>query len=333
MTATRDLANPPAAQGNRGTSITTRPMVPEDLPEVLELLRTCLGEERKQWTEGFWRWKHEQNPFGKSTCLLACSGQRIVGLRAFLRWEFTNARGQLVRAVRAVDTATHPEFQGCGIFTRLTRELLDQLGAEGIELVFNTPNAKSRPGYLKMGWRLVGRAPLWACPTGRVRVGAATSGSLPSGAECLLDASLTEPASVPPRRGLKTRFSGAYLRWRYLENPAFKYGAWASAGAFLVYRVRARAGLIEGMLVEAHCQPGLRPILELSGLLRAAKGLGCHYLLAAAPRVSGRAPALALAGFAPLPRVGPHLTLREVPPNLLEGLPPLDVSVGDLEMF
>ena len=46
---------------------------------------------------------------------------------------------------RAVDTATDPEFQGRGIFTRLTLEALDALPAEGVELVFNTPNARASP--------------------------------------------------------------------------------------------------------------------------------------------------------------------------------------------
>ena len=66
---------------------------------------------------------------------------------------------------RAVDTATDPDFQGRGIFTRLTLEALDALPAEGVELVFNTPNARSLPGYLKMGWQEVGRLPAAVRPT------------------------------------------------------------------------------------------------------------------------------------------------------------------------
>ena len=68
-------------------------------------------------------------------------------------------------AVRAVDTATDPEFQGRGIFTRLTLEALDELAADGVDFVFNTPNARSRPGYLKMGWQVVGRLAAAVRPT------------------------------------------------------------------------------------------------------------------------------------------------------------------------
>ena len=71
--------------------------------------------------------------------------------------------GSTLHAVRAVDTATHPDHQGRGLFTALTMHALEACRAEGVAFVFNTPNAQSRPGYLKMGWREVGRPPGRAC--------------------------------------------------------------------------------------------------------------------------------------------------------------------------
>ena len=59
-----------------------------------------------------------------------------------------------------MDTATHPDFQGKGIFTTLTLGAIPDLRDDGVDLVFNTPNDKSRPGYLKMGWSEVGRVPV-----------------------------------------------------------------------------------------------------------------------------------------------------------------------------
>ena len=37
------------------------------------------------------------------------------------------------------------------------KKIVEALTAEGVQFVFNTPNEQSRPGYLKMGWRVVGR--------------------------------------------------------------------------------------------------------------------------------------------------------------------------------
>jgi GNAT superfamily N-acetyltransferase len=139
--------------------VSVRRFSPEDLPDVLELLDACLGggPAGRRPPELF-RWKHLDNPFGTSFLLLAAADGRLVGLRAFMRWQFL-AGGRVVSAARAVDTATHPDFQGMGIFTRLTLAALDEVRGQ-VDLVFNTPNAKSRPGYLKMGWREVGRVPV-----------------------------------------------------------------------------------------------------------------------------------------------------------------------------
>ena len=93
---------------------------------------------------------HPVDPFGRSFMLVAETDGRIVGLRAFMRWEFV-AGDRRFRAVRAVDTATHPDHQGKGIFSRLTLEALDSLRDQA-DFIFNTPNEKSLPGYLKMGW-------------------------------------------------------------------------------------------------------------------------------------------------------------------------------------
>ncbi|MEJ2542275.1 MAG: GNAT family N-acetyltransferase, partial [Gemmatimonadota bacterium] len=126
-------------------------------------MRLSLGEGVSPRTQAYWRWKHEASPFGASPCLLATAGGRVVGLRVFMRWEW-RLNGRTISSVRAVDTATHPEWRGQGIFTRLTRALLARVEGEGVSFVFNTPNEKSRPGYLKMGWEDVGRVSLWVRP-------------------------------------------------------------------------------------------------------------------------------------------------------------------------
>ena len=90
---------------------------------------------------------------------VATDGDKIVGLRAFMRWEFVRG-GEVLHAVRAVDTATHPDYQGKGLFTAMTMHGLDVIKDDGIDFVFNTPNDKSRPGYLKMGWQEVGKLPV-----------------------------------------------------------------------------------------------------------------------------------------------------------------------------
>jgi GNAT superfamily N-acetyltransferase len=128
-----------------------------DRSGVMNLLRASLGWSADERFDAFFSWKHEQNPFGRSPGWVALDGGSVVGFRTFLRWEHVTPGGDVLRTVRAVDTATHPGYQGRGIFRRLTLQALDDLRPQGTAFVFNTPNDKSRPGYLKMGWTQVGR--------------------------------------------------------------------------------------------------------------------------------------------------------------------------------
>ncbi|KDN86586.1 GNAT family N-acetyltransferase [Kitasatospora cheerisanensis] len=138
--------------------LTYRGLESADVPAVLELLTTSLaGGPTGRRSADFFDWKHRANPFGSSPGLVAVAPDgRIAGVRLFLRWSWRGAGGREVAAVRPVDTATHPDFQGRGIFRRLTLALLEQVAGEA-ELVFNTPNGNSLPGYLRMGWRELGR--------------------------------------------------------------------------------------------------------------------------------------------------------------------------------
>ena len=133
----------------------------DDLAAILDLLSASMKRDPSEPYDALFRWKHIDNPFGPSPSWVAVDGDRMAGFRTFLRWEFRTAMGDVVRAVRAVDTATHPDFQGRGVFTTLTMRAIDDLRAEGVPLIFNTPNEKSRPGYLKMGWSQIGALPTY----------------------------------------------------------------------------------------------------------------------------------------------------------------------------
>src|SRR4051812_2685130 len=96
-----------------------RPSTSADIPEIIDLLKKSLGETVTLKTENFFLWKHAQNPFGSSKILLAIEDEKIIGIRAFMYWNWVSDK-QVISAVRAVDTATDPDFQGKGIFKKLT---------------------------------------------------------------------------------------------------------------------------------------------------------------------------------------------------------------------
>jgi len=261
------------------TSIAIRHFRDDDLPRVLELLRSSLGGgPGGMRTADFFRWKHLENPFGRSFALLGEADGRLVGFRAFMRWRLS-AAGTPVLAVRAVDTATHPDYQGRGIFSTLTRRSLEALRDEA-DLVFNTPNEKSLPGYLKMGWQIAGNVPVRVrvrrpfrfvrrirslheeidVPLEKPPISAATAADVLAGEGSLPDLLLR--TSSPDRR-LATQRDLEYLRWRYGAAPLLDYRVVEESSngrlnGVAIFRVRPRGRLWESTIAEVLVAPGDR---------------------------------------------------------------------------
>jgi GNAT superfamily N-acetyltransferase len=312
-----------------------------DFPGILELARRALG-----WTDddaGFLRWKHLENPFGASPMWVALDGPRIVGFRTFLRWKFTAPDGRPVHAARAVDTATDPDHQGRGIFTALTSQAIDQLPDDGVQLIFNTPNEKSLPGYLKMGWREVGRLAVAVKPTSPRFLLVVGTARGPAGRWPLPTAAGSDPAdafadqasvtslldSQPRAAGLATVKSPEYLRWRY-GNEALGYrvvlrGAGPEAG-FAVFRRRRRGRAVEGVLCDLVVPEG-SPAAAAELLRQVDRAAEVDYLLRLDRRRVTRGP------FVRLPKVGPVLACRPLDASPAPGLTGWALTMGDVELF
>lgn len=312
-----------------------------DLGGILALARGALG-----WTDddsSFLEWKHLENPFGESPMWVALDGDRVVGFRTFLRWEFMRPDGGVTHAARAVDTATDPAYQGRGIFTRLTLEGLEHLSSDGVELIFNTPNAKSLAGYLKMGWRELGRLAVAVSPTS-VRfplvVGTARGpagrwplptdrGAAPGTAfadDDVLDGLLR---SQPRPGGLTTRRSPEYMRWRYGFAPlgyrVVSRGPSLDAGV-AVFRRRQRGKAIEGVLCDLLAPDG-DPSAERELVRMVAREAESDYVIRVDRRVVTRGP------FVRLPSVGPVLAGRTLDASEPPDFAAWSLTMGDVELF
>jgi GNAT superfamily N-acetyltransferase len=318
-----------------GDELQVRQAADDDLPQILEVLQSSLGWVPDEQYADFYRWKHHENPFGRSPAWVAVDGERIVGLRIWLRWRFTQA-GRTWSAVRAVDTATHPDYQGRGIFKRLTTSSLEVLRDEGVAHVFNTPNEQSRPGYLKMGWEQVGklpvgvrfRSPLSAASAVRARV-PADKWSLPtdvaSSAEDVLadDAEVATLIEALPSDRIRTDLDVDVLRWRYGFGP-LHYRGLREAGGIALFRLRRRGPATE--CVVGHL---LAPDEQVAGRLlrRIAKVSRADQVLQITDRPHLRG------GFLPLPGGGPIFTWRELNDTQMPQLDQWDLTMGDIELF
>lgn len=333
--------------------VQVRAYVDDDEAEVLALLETCLaGGPTGSRTADFFAWKHRDNPFGPSPAWVAvdAGSGAIVGLRTWLRWELAGPDGAVLRAVRAVDTATHPDHQGRGIFRRLTTESLDALAGD-VDLVFNTPNDASGPGYLAMGWQAVGKVDLAVAPRRPLRMLAhrsdlSSGGGRPGAPPCPLagaDALLADSrlaalvaAARPRGNGLHTTPSAEFLRWRYAAPGLAYHAAAVESGADLAAvafcRPRHRGGLDELILADVIVRAGdTASLREVLAQVRRAAG---DYAIALAGHGRADGPSVRR-GWVPLAKAGPLLTTRPLRPL---GFDPADpkawsLCMGDLEVF
>ncbi|WP_406195885.1 GNAT family N-acetyltransferase [Kitasatospora sp. NBC_01560] len=345
---------------------TYRPLRDDDLPAVLGLLSASLaGGPTGTRTADFFTWKHRENPFGASPGLVAeAPDGRLAGVRLFLRWQWREgSTGRTVRAFRPVDTATHPDFRGRGIFRRLTLDLLEEVADEA-ELVFNTPNGNSLPGYRTMGWQELGQVPVAVRavrPAAFARGVRAALARRPAGPAappvCHLptagDWFEHQPADGPlaellgeragadaadPRLGV--RRTPEFLRWRYGRAPGLDYRVLTchrggELTGLAVGRPRRRGPLAEFTLADVLVRPGDRD--SAARLLRAAaRESGCdHVATHLSPGTEAAAAALRT-GYLRAPRTGMTLAARTT--GGATGGPGAALadwrfSLGDLEVF
>ena len=321
--------------------LTVRRATGEDLPAILELLEASMNRDPLEPYEALFHWKHVDNPFGPSPSWVATDGDRIAGFRTFMRWDFRRGdKPEVVRAVRAVDTATHPDYQGRGIFTTLTMAAIDDLRAEGIGLIFNTPNEKSRPGYLKMGWQQIGSLPTHVRVTKVGSVHRIAASRVPARIWSVETSKGTDPAvaladeaavavllgSQPAGAGLATVRSAAFLRWRYGFGPLHYRAVVAPGGiadGVALFRLRERGKAVETVLADV-LVPGDDATRRRALAAQAARTAGADYTLAL-----GRRPSR---GWLPLPS-GPILTARALDDEAVAPLDGWDLNLGDVELF
>lgn len=94
----------------------------------------------------WFKWKYLDNIYGASYIVLAYKGVKPVGIRSFWR---NDIDGYI--CYQPCDTGVIKEARGRGIFTKMTLIALNKT-EDGY--IYNYPNENSRPGNLKLGWKI-----------------------------------------------------------------------------------------------------------------------------------------------------------------------------------
>lgn len=217
----------------------------KDLPEIVKIIQANLD---RDYTLEFFKWKHLENPFGRSFGLLALDGERIVGLRMFMFWEFSNnPEYEVIRAIRPVDTVTDKEYRGRGLFKKLTLSGLKECENQ-YDLVFNTPNENSLPGYLKMGWQRLQN-------TGSIQMGVVNVFAGKIGFKNKNIGSLKIKGSTGKFQ-FQTHRSLAFYQWRY-KDPSYKLAFFETTDTnFIIYKKEKIKGIPTLIIYEIYGEAG-----------------------------------------------------------------------------
>ena len=322
----------------------------EDLPAIIELMKSSLGESMIPKSESLWKWKHEENPFGRSYVLLAEENGQLIGLRAFMQWKWI-WQGKRYRAIRAVDTATHPDHQGKGIFKKLTLQQAEICKNDGVDFIFNTPNDQSRPGYIKMGWVAQGKMPL------KIKVLRPFSlvyskffnkdkyrniSEDPSPQQNWDDKiiALLRNYKVDNTNQLTTPKSLDYIVWRYAENPLFRYNFFTDYKNYIVISRNKYQGFAKELRIVDFIL--LNPAGSINSSIKKEINAFCKKNKIDFISFSGQQYKLykqyfKWMGILPVKPLGPIVTVRDL--NMKDDFTKLldtenwAYSVGDLELF
>jgi GNAT superfamily N-acetyltransferase len=118
------------------------------------LFATCFPD-AKHFTPEYLRWLYVDNPDGRAFGFDARANGVLAAHYVCIPAQ-ARIEGRVVRVLLSLNTATHPQFQGQGLFTRLAAMTFDAAAADGYEGVYGVANANSTPGFIrKLGFQLV----------------------------------------------------------------------------------------------------------------------------------------------------------------------------------
>ncbi|SDP57082.1 Acetyltransferase (GNAT) domain-containing protein [Ralstonia sp. 25mfcol4.1] len=119
------------------------------------LFLKCFPTADKFRHPAFLRWLYAGNPDGQVVGFDAFDGDLLIAHYACVP-AMVRIGGSQARALLSLNTATHPEYQGKGLFTQLANMTYRHAAELGFDCVYGVANANSTPGFVrKLGFQLV----------------------------------------------------------------------------------------------------------------------------------------------------------------------------------
>ena len=126
----------------------------ESLHQYVRLLKICFPN-ATHLTLQYLHWLYAQNPSGTIVGMDAFAGSDLAAHYVCVP-STVSLFGKAVRALLSLNTATHPDFRGRGLFTNLASATYTLSADLGYSLIYGVANANSTPGFIKkLGFQLI----------------------------------------------------------------------------------------------------------------------------------------------------------------------------------
>ncbi|MFX0135774.1 MAG: GNAT family N-acetyltransferase [Candidatus Hodarchaeota archaeon] len=141
---------------------TVAPWYPlKDKNEMLELMKEYWGE-NEFTTAKFYDWQYLKNPAGEPVIILARdkNNGKLAGQYVVIAANITVA-GQNLPATLSINTLTHKDYRGQGIFTELAEHVYKKCSEKKRYFTYGFPNENSYYGFInKLNFDDIGSVPL-----------------------------------------------------------------------------------------------------------------------------------------------------------------------------
>ena len=109
------------------------------------------------FTEAYLRWQYAENPEGNIVGFNAKSGNELAAHYVTMPIA-SMVQGELKKGLLSLNTATHPDHQGKGLFVKLANQTYQHAAANGYHFVIGVANQNSVHGFIKkLGFQLMGQ--------------------------------------------------------------------------------------------------------------------------------------------------------------------------------
>ncbi|MBR2737930.1 MAG: GNAT family N-acetyltransferase [Lachnospiraceae bacterium] len=193
-----------------------RKSFPQYLKEFADLYTLCFGVEMN---DAEVRWRYLESPYeGLFSCIAVDRGRLIANYSASPI--ALSYHGEPLKAALSLNTMTHPDYIGKGLFVKLASSVYQHLYETGHQMILGFPNNISNRTFVtKLGWKDICEIPTLQLDVKNVKK-----------RKTAVDFDIIEDNNfLLEYNGLATRDEIAvlkpveYLRWRFEKHPANRY--------------------------------------------------------------------------------------------------------------